>query len=65
MLGLKARVPARDVVSAGYDARVLTVPAADEVVRILPALTISEAEIAEAARRLDHAASAVRASAAA
>jgi acetylornithine/N-succinyldiaminopimelate aminotransferase len=65
MLGLKARVPARDVVAAGYDARVLTVPAADEVVRILPALTISEAEIAEAVRRLDHTASAVRAAAAA
>ncbi len=59
MLGLKCRLPAGDVVQAGYDAHVLTVPAAENVVRLLPALTISEAEIAEAMARLDRAARAV------
>jgi acetylornithine/N-succinyldiaminopimelate aminotransferase len=60
MLGLKCRVPAADVVQAGFDARVLTVPAADNVVRLLPPLTVSEGEIDEALARLDRAAAAVR-----
>ncbi len=59
MLGLKCRVPATDVVAAGYAAGVLTVAAADEVVRILPALNISDADIAEALSRLDRAAAAL------
>ncbi|MGI1660817.1 aspartate aminotransferase family protein [Palleronia sp. KMU-117] len=61
MLGLKCRVPNLDVVKAGYDAGVLTVAAADNVVRILPPLTISDDEIAEALTRLDRAASALAA----
>jgi acetylornithine/N-succinyldiaminopimelate aminotransferase len=65
MLGLKCRVPAKDVVSAGYGQRVLVIPAAEEVVRLLPALTISDDEIGEAIARLDRAAAAVRAEAAA
>ncbi|MEM9032874.1 MAG: acetylornithine transaminase, partial [Pseudomonadota bacterium] len=40
----------------GYKAHVLTVPAGDNVARILPALTISEGEIVEAITRLDRAA---------
>ena len=56
MLGLKARVPAADVVRAGYEVEVLTVPAAEDVVRVLPALTITDAEIDEAMHRLDAAA---------
>ncbi len=56
MLGLKCRVPPADVVKAGYGAHVLTVPAADNVVRLLPPLTITDAEIAEAVSRLDAAA---------
>jgi acetylornithine/N-succinyldiaminopimelate aminotransferase len=59
MLGLKCRAPNTDVVAAGYDTQILTVPAADNVVRILPALTITEAEIAEGISRLDAAATAV------
>ncbi len=59
MLGLKCRVPAGDVIAAGYEAGVLGVPAADNVVRILPPLTISEADIAEAIVRLDAAAHAL------
>jgi hypothetical protein len=48
MLGLKCKATNTDVVAAGYDAGLLTVPAGDNVVRILPALTISEEEISEA-----------------
>jgi acetylornithine/N-succinyldiaminopimelate aminotransferase len=56
MLGLQCRVTNADVVNAGYAAHVLTVAAADNVVRILPPLTITDAEIAEAVDRLDRAA---------
>lgn len=56
MLGLKCRLPAADVVAAGHDNLVLTVPAGDNVVRLLPPLTITEDEIAEGIDRLDHAA---------
>ncbi|MEJ6392418.1 aspartate aminotransferase family protein [Gymnodinialimonas sp. 2305UL16-5] len=59
MLGLKCKAPNLDVVNAGYDADLLTVPAGDNVVRILPALTISVDEIAEGVARLDAAASAL------
>ena len=64
MLGLKCRAPAADVVKAGYAQHLLTVAAADNVVRILPPLTITDDEIAEAARRLDAAAAALSADAA-
>ena len=56
MLGLKCKVANIDVVNAGYDQSLLTVPAADNVVRLLPALTISEEEISEAIQRLGAAA---------
>lgn len=64
MLGLKCRVPNADVVAAGYAQRLLTVPAADNVIRILPPLNIPDADMAEAVRRLDAAAAGVRADAA-
>lgn len=56
MLGLKCKIAPGDVVSAGYDAEVITVPAADNVVRLLPPLTITDEEIAQAVTRLDAAA---------
>ncbi|WP_421905036.1 aspartate aminotransferase family protein [Mameliella sp.] len=59
MLGLKCKLPNVDVVKAGYDAEVITVPAADNIVRLLPPLNITEDEIGEAFKRLDAAASAV------
>lgn len=59
ILGLKCRAANTDVVKAGYAAHVLTVPAADNVIRLLPALNITDADIAEALRRLDQAASSV------
>lgn len=59
MLGIKCKAANTDVVQKGYAEEVLTVPAADNVVRLLPALTISDAEIDEAVHRLDAAASAL------
>ena len=64
MLGLKCKAPVGDVVAAGYAAQVITVPAADNVARLLPALTITDDEIAEAIRRLDTAAQSLKAEAA-
>jgi acetylornithine/N-succinyldiaminopimelate aminotransferase len=64
MLGVKCRVPNTDVVSAGYAAKVLTVPGGDNVIRILPPLTLSEAEADEGLARLDRAATAIAAAAA-
>jgi acetylornithine/N-succinyldiaminopimelate aminotransferase len=61
MLGVKCRMPNADVVKAGFDAGIITVPAGDNVVRLLPALTISDEEIAEAMTRLDRAAKATKA----
>lgn len=57
ILGLKCKMTNTDVVKANYDQNLLTVPAADNVVRLLPALNIPEADIAEALARLDRAAS--------
>lgn len=61
MIGLVCKVPNLDVVKAGYDEFVLTVPGGQNVIRLLPALTISDDEIAEAVHRLDAAASKVEA----
>ncbi|SHE86067.1 acetylornithine/N-succinyldiaminopimelate aminotransferase [Ruegeria intermedia] len=56
MLGLKCRAPNADVVAAGYDNEVITVPAADNVIRLLPPLTLTEDDIAQAQIRLEKAA---------
>ena len=61
MLGLGCRVPNVDVVRAGYDARLLTVPGGDNVIRLLPALNIADADIDEGLRRLEAAAVALEA----
>ncbi|MBT8417719.1 MAG: aspartate aminotransferase family protein [Silicimonas sp.] len=61
MLGLKCKAPNADVVAAAYGAELLSVPAADNVVRLLPPLTITDDEMAEAVARLDRAAGAVEA----
>ncbi len=60
MLGLKCRLPNTEIVAAGYAQQLLTVGAADNVVRLLPALTITDDDIAEAAARLDRAAESLR-----
>ena len=61
MMGLKCYVPNMDIVTAGYDAEVVTVPAADNVVRLLPPLNITDEEISEAVSRLEKAAAQVAA----
>ena len=59
MLGLKCKPANTDVVAAGYDAQLITVPAADNVIRLLPPLTLSEDEVDQAIARLDQAATAL------
>ena len=56
MLGLKCKIPNMDLVNAGYGEQVITVPAADNVVRLLPPLNLTDDDIAEAIARLDRAA---------
>ena len=60
MLGLKCKASNMDVVNAGYDQSILVVPAADNVVRLLPALNITDQEIGTAVDRLDAAARQVK-----
>jgi|TARA_R100000501_G_scaffold738_1_gene3014 acetylornithine/N-succinyldiaminopimelate aminotransferase len=62
MLGLKCKATNSDVVAAGYRHEVITVPAADNVIRLLPPLNITDEDIAEAVSRLDQAASSLGAS---
>jgi len=52
MLGLKCAPPNIDVVNAGYDNLVITVPAADNVIRLLPPLTITDQDMNQALTRL-------------
>lgn len=59
MLGLKCKMPNTDVLNACYAQLLCTVPAADNVLRLLPPLNITEAELAEALNRLDAAAAAL------
>ena len=56
MLGLKCKCANTDLVAAGYEALVITVPAADNVVRLLPPLNITDDEMELAIARLDQAA---------
>jgi acetylornithine/N-succinyldiaminopimelate aminotransferase len=63
MLGLKCRAANTEVVKAGYGAHILTVPGGDNVVRLLPPLTLDEAEADEGLRRLERAAATVMATA--
>lgn len=59
MLGLKCKAVNMDVVKAGYDHNLLVVPAADNVIRLLPALNIPDTDIAAAIEKLDAAATQV------
>ena len=56
MIGLKCRAPNIDVVNACYKQGLLTVPAGDNVLRLLPPLNIDETDIHTAIDRLDAAA---------
>ena len=55
LVGLKALVPAGEMVDALRAEKMITVSAGDNVVRLLPPLIISEQEIAEGISRLDRA----------
>jgi acetylornithine/N-succinyldiaminopimelate aminotransferase len=59
MLGLKCIPEPAEVVKAAYAQNLLTVPAADNVLRLLPALNMPDADLAEALARLDRAATAM------
>ena len=61
ILGLKCKALNTDIVKAGYQAGVLTVPAADNVIRLLPALNILDADIATALALLEETAALVEA----
>ena len=52
MLGLKTRPPNQDVVAALIEERMLTVPAGDNVVRLLPPLIVTDAENDDACDRI-------------
>ena len=56
MLGLECTIPSARVIEAAHAHRVCLVSASGNVVRLLPPLTITDAEIVEASRRLDAAA---------
>ena len=55
MMGIRTKVPNTDLVTAGRAEHVLTIGAGDNVVRLLPPLIVSDAEIREAVHRLDKA----------
>jgi acetylornithine/N-succinyldiaminopimelate aminotransferase len=59
LLGLKCAAKNTDIVNALYDERMLSVPAGDNVVRLLPPLNITEEEISISLQRLENAAQAV------
>lgn len=59
MLGLKCKAAQGDVLQAAYTAELITIPAADNVIRLLPALNIEDEDITEAVTRLETAAVAV------
>src|SRR6202007_475405 len=56
LLGLRARVPNAELVDALRAEKLLAVAAGDNAVRLLPPLIVTEAELAEAAERIDRAA---------
>ena len=49
MIGMKCAVPAGDMVTACREAGLLTVPAGDNVARLLPPLIIDQNHVDEAA----------------
>src|SRR5262249_22466095 len=55
LVGLRAAVPSGELVDALRAEKMITVAAGDNVVRLLPPLTMPDAEIAEGMRRLEDA----------
>ncbi len=59
MRGLKCGVPTAEVIRACCDQKLLVIGAGENVIRLLPPLIVSDAEIDEAVRRLDRACAAL------
>jgi len=59
MLGLKMKVPNGDFITAAREVGIVVLPAGDNVVRLLPPLTLSEAEAREGLELLGKAAAAL------
>jgi acetylornithine/N-succinyldiaminopimelate aminotransferase len=55
LVGVKAVVPSADLVTALREQKLLTVGAGENVVRFLPPLIVTEAEIEESVARLERA----------
>ena len=64
MLGIKAKVPAAKLAIAMREEKLLSVPAGDNVIRLLPPLTVSAEEVREGLARLGRAAEKISAPAA-
>jgi acetylornithine/N-succinyldiaminopimelate aminotransferase len=61
MIGIKMKLPNTDFITAARAAGVIVLPAGDNVVRLLPALTITEEEVREGIAAMDRAAAALEA----
>ena len=61
MLGLRLHAPNVDFAVAARAQRILVIPAGDNVVRLLPPLTVTDAEMDEALERLDRTCAALEA----
>jgi acetylornithine/N-succinyldiaminopimelate aminotransferase len=61
IVGLRTVVPNTDFVSAARDQKLIVIGAGDNVVRLLPPLIITEADLGEAINRLDAACAAIEA----
>ena len=64
MMGIKCKVPNTDLQSAALAEKLLTIGAGDNVVRLLPPLIITDADITEAVDQLDNACRSLEAKAA-
>jgi acetylornithine/N-succinyldiaminopimelate aminotransferase len=62
LIGVKAVVPSTDLVTALREEKLLTVGAGDNVVRFLPPLIVTDAEIEESVARLERACAAISSS---
>ncbi|MEM8976143.1 MAG: aminotransferase class III-fold pyridoxal phosphate-dependent enzyme, partial [Pseudomonadota bacterium] len=60
LTGLKLKPAVGDVVNACFDEKLLTVPAGDNVIRLIPPLNVSNEELADAVRRIGKAFEKVR-----
>jgi acetylornithine/N-succinyldiaminopimelate aminotransferase len=63
MLGLKMKIPSADFIAAAREAGLVVLPAGDNVVRLLPPLTLSEAEAREGVELMGKAATTLEAAA--